>query len=218
MKFLGAPLVAAVLAAFPLAVAAQQPALTAKSVNLRAGPDRGYPVVAVLPPSAQVMVEGCMPDYRWCDVSFGYDRGWVYAGNLRYLYQQSYVPLPGIAPLIGIVVLGFALDDYWDHHYHDRPWYPQRRRWERFAYPVHPAPAPHFRPAPRPRAAEPGRPPPQPHPRPEGPQRRDAPAQAHPPAPQRQAPAQVHPAPAHQQAPRERPEGQDRREGPGERR
>lgn len=248
MKFLAVPLVAAALGMLSLSAAAQQPAITAKSVNLRAGPDRGYPIVAVLPPNAQVMVEGCMPDYRWCDVSIGYDRGWVYAGNLSYLYQQGYVPLPSIAPVIGVVVLGFVLDDYWGRHYQGRPWYPQRGRWEAFdrSYPVHPRPAPNVHPAPRPHVGPPGRPgqpEPRPQQRPERPQRRDAPPQVHQaptqrqapaqvqpppqqrqgpaqvqqPRQQRQGPAQVHQAPPQRQAPPQGQEGQDRREGGGER-
>lgn len=136
MKDSLAPAVLAVAALVaPVAASAQQLAYTAKPVNMRAGPDRVYPVVAVLPPGAQVAVQGCLPDYRWCDVSYGYSRGWVYAGNLNYAYQQGYATFSGIAPYVGVVILGFALNDYWDRHYHDRSWYRERDYWSHRAPP-----------------------------------------------------------------------------------
>lgn len=136
MKVSLAPAILAVAALVaPVAASAQQLAYTAKTVNMRAGPDRVYPIVAVLPPGAQVAVQGCLPDYRWCDVTYGYSRGWVYAGNLNYAYQQGYATFSGIAPYVGVVILGFALHDYWDRHYHDRPWYRERDDWARRAPP-----------------------------------------------------------------------------------
>lgn len=115
-------------------------AYTTKAANLRAGPDRYYPVVAVLAPATQVVVQGCLPDYRWCDVVIGHDRGWVYAGNLRYPYQYGYLSFPGIAPYISIAILSFTFHDYWDRHYRDRPWYADRDRY------VRPPPRPHASP------------------------------------------------------------------------
>jgi uncharacterized protein YraI len=46
-----------------------QDARTAKPVNLRAGPARDYPVVAVLPAGAAIGVQGCIADFTWCDVT-----------------------------------------------------------------------------------------------------------------------------------------------------
>jgi len=149
-------LLALALAALAPEAQAQQFAYTAKPVNLRAGPDRAYPVVVVLPAAAQVVVQGCIPDYRWCDVSFGLERGWVYAGNLRYASVTGPVPLIGIAPQVGIAVFPFVLYDYWGIHYRDRPWYPDRERWLR--------PRPRALPPPPPRY----QPPPVVHPRPPG--------------------------------------------------
>lgn len=162
----------------PLAAAAQQVASTAKPVHLRAGPDRAYPVVAVLPGGAQVVVQGCVADYRWCDVGFGAERGWVYAGNLRYPQGTVYVPLPAAAPAIGVTILYFGIHDYWDLHYRDRPWYPDRDRWVR----------------PRPHGARPPRPlPPPVHPAPPPPAVRPAPIPRVPPA------GRIHPPPRHVQ-------------------
>jgi uncharacterized protein YraI len=138
------------LAAAGVTAQAQAPvavlAFTAKPVNLRAGPAREYPVVAVLPPNFQVTVQGCLTDATWCDVIAGYDRGWVYAGNIAYPYQNQWQPLVSLAPVIGIAILGFAFDDYWRDHYWNRPWYPDRSRWEHVRppryVPPHPAPRP----------------------------------------------------------------------------
>ncbi len=155
MKHLApAALLAMAMAVLPgLAQAQPQSAVTAKNVNLRAGPARDYPVVAVLPPGFPLTVQGCLPEYTWCDVIAGASRGWMYAGNINYYYQGSYVPVPSYAPLLGIAVLGFILDDYWGDHYYDRPWYPERRRW------IHrPAPQPRFTPPP----PRPSPPPPRP--------------------------------------------------------
>ena len=141
-SFMPLALLTLALAVLPAATQAQpQPATTAKSVHLRAGPARDFPVVAILPAGLAVSVQGCLPDYRWCDVIAGYQRGWVYAGNLNYFYQGRFGPLPSYAPVIGLVVLSFILDDYWGHHYIDRPWYRERHRWEGRPYP---APAPHL--------------------------------------------------------------------------
>ena len=106
-----------------------QVAYTAKTVHLRAGPGREYPVVVTLPAGWQVAVQGCLTDYTWCDVVAGPNRGWVYAGNINYNYQNQYVPLLNYGTVIGIGVLPFIIDDYWGRHYYNRPWYPERHRW-----------------------------------------------------------------------------------------
>lgn len=119
----------AALAALPATSHAQQLAYTAKEVNLRAGPSRDYPIVAMLPAGVAISVEGCLSDYRWCDVVAGPNRGWVYAGNILYPYQGSTVPVLTYGAIIGIGIIAFSVGDYWDHHYRASPWYPQRQRW-----------------------------------------------------------------------------------------
>jgi uncharacterized protein YraI len=114
-----------------------QVAVTARNTNVRAGPAAEYPVVAVLPPGFALSVQGCLPDYTWCDVVAGQSRGWMWAGNINYYYQNSYVPLLNYGPAIGIGALSFFLNDYWGSHYRDRPFYRDRQRWEdrRFVQP-----------------------------------------------------------------------------------
>ena len=123
-------LVAAVLATLVAVPShAQQSAYVSREVNLRAGPSSDYPVVAILGAGVTIAVEGCMSDYRWCDVSVGPNRGWLYAGNIVYPYQGANVPLLTYGTAIGIGVVAFSVGHYWDDYYRARPWYPQRQRW-----------------------------------------------------------------------------------------
>jgi uncharacterized protein YraI len=179
--------VAACALGFATTACAQQFATTSKSVHLRAGPGRDYPVVAVLAPQTGVTVFGCLSSYLWCDVAAGPERGWVYANNLLYAYDNREVILPSVATAVGIGIMAFMIDDYWHDHYVGRSWYPQRRRWIRPAPP--PAPhvgrpqAPHVEPGPQDRPPQRVAPAPrdirQPHVEP-GPQDRPAPsAQPH---------------------------------------
>jgi uncharacterized protein YraI len=104
-------------------------AYTTKSVNLRAGPSRDYELVARAPAGVPVDVYGCVDDWTWCDVSLGDDRGWVYAGNLVYPYQDRRVVILGHGPLFGFPVVTFSAGPYWDTYYRGRPWYSRRSYW-----------------------------------------------------------------------------------------
>lgn len=158
------------LAAFPC-MAHVQLASTSKEVHLRAGPARGYPVVARLPAGFEVAVQGCLRDYSWCDVIAGPDRGWVYAGNIKVPYRGVDVPVLKYGAEIGIAVIGFILLDYWAFHYPDRPYYQEREWWVQRPRPpriIGPPPIP--RPQP-PRQDTPGAKPPAP-PQPDAPEKR----------------------------------------------
>jgi len=129
MKYLGTLSMLSVgLAALP-AVGQMQVAYTATEVQLRAGPAPDYPAIAVLPAGIQILVQGCLSDYTWCDVMAGPGRGWIYAGHISTPYENTYVPVLDYGAVIGIAVVGFILGDYWFDHYRDRPWYPERQHW-----------------------------------------------------------------------------------------
>lgn len=104
-------------------------AFTSRDANLRAGPSEQYPAVAVIRSGVGLVVEGCVSDYQWCDVSAGPHRGWMYAGNIVYPYQSASVPVIDYGAAIGIGIVAFSLANYWDRHYHARPWYSQRQHW-----------------------------------------------------------------------------------------
>jgi uncharacterized protein YraI len=125
---------------FGLAVPAASPAQTAytrKTVNLRAGPSIEYPLVARLPAGVPVEVNGCVDDWTWCDVSIGFDRGWVYAGNLECPYEDRRVVILYDGPIIGFPIVTFSVGPYWDTYYHGRPWYSRRDYWAHRPPPHH---------------------------------------------------------------------------------
>ena len=157
MKVMNALGLALALAALPTLSQAQL-AYAAGDIHLRAGPAREYPVVVVVPSGVAINVVGCLSDYRWCDVTIGADRGWVYARNIVYPYQGAQVPVINYGAALGIGVVGFAIGNYWNDHYHARPWYPQMSRWSH-----RPPAGPGFGPG-RPHPPGPGFGPGRPHP------------------------------------------------------
>lgn len=205
MKQLGASvLLTAVMIALP-AMAQPYAAYTSKSVHLRAGPARDYPVIAILPTGFQVSVQGCLSSYSWCDVIAGPSRGWIYAANINYGYQGAYVPVLDYGPIIGIAVLGFIVGDYWSDHYHDRPWFRDREQWIHRPRTPQPAPPGVHRPQP-PQRGEPGVQGPRPP-------RRDEPVAQHPQPPQRNEPGVHRPqAPKRDQPGTQRPQPPQRGE------
>jgi uncharacterized protein YraI len=124
------------------AVAASQNAYTTQSTDVYAGPDDSYPPVDELAADAPVQVMGCLDDWSWCDVAYGDDRGWVYAPDVIYQYQDGYVPLYTYAPSLGIPIVVFSLGDYWGHYYRGRPWYGHRDEWEHREHSHHRPPGP----------------------------------------------------------------------------
>jgi uncharacterized protein YraI len=99
------------------------------SVYLRAGPDSGYPSVARLHAGTSVIIEGCVDDWSWCDVSNHDDRGWVSASYLQHEYQGHRVLVPQYGVQIGIPIITFVFGSYWDDHYRSRSWYHDRDRY-----------------------------------------------------------------------------------------
>jgi uncharacterized protein YraI len=160
-------LLAVAAVALPATAFAQQ-GYTSKFVKLRAGPSRDYPIVVNIPAGVALNVVACLPDYRWCDVVVGANRGWLHGGSINYTYQGRNVPVQTYGSAIGIGVTTFILGSYWDDYYRNYSWYPQRQRWidrspQYYGYPpraeVRPyAPRPpqdnYTRPAPRPPAIE----------------------------------------------------------------
>jgi uncharacterized protein YraI len=104
-------------------------AVTAETTDLRAGPAFDFPVVDQIPADVSVNVHGCIRGYRWCDVSWRDARGWVQGQELAYLYQDRRVTIVEYGPRIGLPVIGFSFDSYWDRYYRSRSWYGERARW-----------------------------------------------------------------------------------------
>ena len=111
------------------AAVAVTPARTLVEANLHAGPAFSYPVVAVLAPGAVVEVQGCLPDYSWCDVIAGRERGWVNADYLGHDGQDTELSLHDYGAGLGIAVFSFLPQAYWHEHYRHHDFYPRRGYW-----------------------------------------------------------------------------------------
>lgn len=112
----------------PVAAMAET-AYTNRGVNMRAGPNPEFPLVASLPAGAPVEIYGCVEGYSWCDVAAGPNRGWVYADYLSYPYQNQPITVISGGPAIGIPLITFSVGNYWDTYYRHRPWYGNRSYW-----------------------------------------------------------------------------------------
>jgi len=99
-------------------------------ISLQAGPDAEYPSITELSAGTPVSIQGCIDGWTWCDVIAGEDRGWVAGSFLEEDYDNQRVIVTDYGPRIGIPVVSFSLGLYWDRHYHNRPWYGERQRWE----------------------------------------------------------------------------------------
>jgi len=111
--------------------AAAQTATTTSSVNVRAGPDKVFPTVTWLLSGTPVTVIGCTANWRWCDVSAGRERGWVYTRFLSYPFDGTAVTIVQGGPKLGLPQIEFALGPYWDEHYQGQRWYGQKAEWQR---------------------------------------------------------------------------------------
>ncbi len=179
-------LICALVAALPLSAVAQQ-AQTNTWVNVRAGPEAGFPLVARLGPGTPLVVQGCTAGFGWCDVfAPNGPRGWVYAGSISFWYRSAQVPMVQFGPVFGVPVVSFVIGNYWGAHYRSQPWYWNQSHWAHRP-PPRPPPRPivrpprdgppHFGPPPgarppphvRPPAQPPSRPPARPPGRPQGP-------------------------------------------------
>ena len=119
---------AAASLAFPVLAHAADGYVTG-NVNLRAGPDPGYPLIDLIPAGTEVDVLGCTDGWEWCDVIAYGNRGWVAGNYVEYFYQDRPVLLPAYGAQIGIPIITFVISTYWDSHYRGRPFYRERERW-----------------------------------------------------------------------------------------
>jgi uncharacterized protein YraI len=129
MRRMGASLISLCALSAATTASAQDAAVITTDLNMRAGPSSRFPVITTLPADVRVEIYGCVDGYEWCDVSWRGNRGWVFADYLNYRYDGRLVPVVDYGPRIGIDVVGFSVDSYWQSHYRDRPWYDDRSRW-----------------------------------------------------------------------------------------
>jgi uncharacterized protein YraI len=119
----------AALLVAPMALAQSDRGYTNTNANLRAGPDAGYPRIGTIPGGSSVQVYGCINDWSWCDVTWRGERGWLSAALLDYDYSGRRVRVAGYGAQIGLPILSFVFDSYWNDHYRSSSWYGERERW-----------------------------------------------------------------------------------------
>lgn len=132
MKYLikRALMVCALLAA-PVAALAAEGYATA-NVNLRSGPSTAYPPVVVVPAGSDLEVYGCLAETPWCDVAYGRIRGWMSGRYIQTVYRERRVRVdPEYYRPLGIPIIRFDLDNYWERNYRGRDFYRDRDRWRR---------------------------------------------------------------------------------------
>jgi uncharacterized protein YraI len=105
----------------PGAAYAATSAIATTDLNMRTGPSTGYEVVDVIPDGGHVTVYGCVGGYSWCDVSWNGYRGWASGNYLAYLGERYYRdPIPNIGVAIGVPIIAYHHDDYFDRWYRHR--------------------------------------------------------------------------------------------------
>lgn len=132
---------ATVSLAFP-AMAQATDAYVAGNVNLRAGPDAGYPWIMTIPAGTGIDVQGCTAGWEWCDVIVYGNRGWIAGNYIEYDYRDQPVLLPNYGVQIGIPIISFVIGTYWDNYYRGKPFYRQRDHWYHRPMPRRPPPPP----------------------------------------------------------------------------
>jgi uncharacterized protein YraI len=101
------------------------------SGTLRAGPGTQYPAVDHISRGDDLEIYGCTIGYQWCDVSVDGNRGWFQGSRISYDEDGRQVIIQDVGPQIGIGILGFGAQDYFQQHYRDRPFYGQYRQFDR---------------------------------------------------------------------------------------
>ncbi len=121
----------AALLLFP-SVAKAEDVYTMRNVNLRAGPDGGYPVVTTLKRNERLELRGCVGTLQWCEVETRRgDYGWVYAPYLRTRSGNNSVTIIQSYNSGNTHIVIFKPRSYWDRHYKNRDFYKQRKKWIR---------------------------------------------------------------------------------------
>jgi uncharacterized protein YraI len=118
------------LAGMPLA--AQADAIrgyTNASVDLLAGPGADFPPVAHVANGANVDIIGCVDGFKWCDVGWAGNRGWIDGNYIDSIYKDRHVKIIEYGPQEDVPVVTFEQKSYWDNYYHDRPFYTEQRYW-----------------------------------------------------------------------------------------
>ena len=104
-------------------------------ISLRAGPAKNYPVVKTLPSENIVIVNACLRDYSWCDITTMSKKrrpaahGWVQAKYMQYAYRRNSQFYIRPRQNLDAPIARFELIPYWDAYYRDQPFYRDRNNY-----------------------------------------------------------------------------------------
>lgn len=101
-----------------------------EEIPMYAGPGDRFPVIATVARDSTLEVRGCVEGYRWCDVAWQNNRGWVVAERVIYPFEDRTASLREIGSRLDIPIVGFSFASYWDDFYKGQPWYAERERWQ----------------------------------------------------------------------------------------
>ena len=119
-----------ILSGLPLAAHADAiKGFTNSSVDLLAGPASNFPPVAHVAAGANVDIMGCVNGFKWCDVGWNGNRGWIDGHYLDSLYKEHHVKVIDSGAQENLPVIQFEQKSYWDSYYHDRPFYTEKSYW-----------------------------------------------------------------------------------------
>lgn len=118
---------AACLATFSASHAAQAADVIArKTIHLRAGPGKQYPIVEKMHAGTALHLYGCLEGWNWCEVADAYDRGWVSGTYLQTVYEHRTLNIVEFAPVYRVPVITYEIGPYWDTYYRTKPFYRER--------------------------------------------------------------------------------------------
>jgi Uncharacterized protein with a bacterial SH3 domain homologue len=130
----------------PMAAGAATSGYATGNVNMRAGPGTAYPVIVTMRAGDGVVIHGCLSNRSWCDTSWRGYRGWVSSSYLAGAYSGRRVPVQTYAPTLGVPVISFYFDRYWNNHYRSRSFYHRDDYWRRWGHGHRPPPRVEHRP------------------------------------------------------------------------
>ena len=118
----------ALAALMPFAAQAA-PGYVTDASEMIAGPGDMYPSIGAVPSGAVLNVVGCLGNYRWCDVVYKNERGWITGDRLKVAVEGRYVALADYGLRSRIPVTTFEQATYWDSNYRSRPFYDEHHYW-----------------------------------------------------------------------------------------
>jgi uncharacterized protein YraI len=99
------------------------------STYIHAGPGQDFPVVAHIPPGADLAITGCTQGFIWCDVSWNGNHGWLAGRFLDSVVNEHHVNVVEYGRSMNLPTVAFDQHTYWRHNYRSYPFYSSPQYW-----------------------------------------------------------------------------------------